>query len=122
VVEDSVPLTMIIQAALSKEGYKVLIAYDGLEGYKRAVSERPRLIITDQIMPRMDGYTLLDSLRSNPMIAAIPVIMQSGKASAEDEQKALDFGFDDFIPKPINVVRIVSRVKHMLRVSNKFGN
>ena len=120
-VEDSIPVTMIVQAALIKEGYTVLIAYDGLEGYKLAVSERPRLIITDLIMPRMDGYTLLSSLRSNPMTADIPVIMLSGKASAEEEQKALDFGFDDFIPKPINVVRIVSRVKRVLRVSNKFG-
>jgi CheY-like chemotaxis protein len=121
VVEDSVPATMIIQAALIKEGFTVLIAYDGLEGYKQAISERPRLIITDLVMPRMDGYTLLNSLRSNPMTDHIPVIMLSGKASAEEEQKALDFGFDDFIPKPINVVRIVSRVKRVLRVSGKVG-
>lgn len=121
VVEDSNPMAMVIQAALIKHGYAVLIACDGLEGYKLAVAERPRLIITDLIMPRMDGYTLLSTLRSNPMTVDIPVIMLSGKASAEEEQKALDFGFDDFIPKPINVVRIVSRVKRVLRISNKFA-
>lgn len=121
VVEDSSPMAMVVQAALIKNGYAVLIACDGLEGYKLAVAERPRLIITDLIMPRMDGYTLLSTLRSNPMTVDIPVIMLSGKASAEEEQKALDFGFDDFIPKPINVVRIVSRVKRVLRISNKFG-
>ena len=120
VVDDSVPAAMVAQTALIKEGYKVLVAHDGLEGYQLAVSERPRLIITDLIMPRMDGYTLLSSLRSNPMTADIASILLTGKASDEEEQKALDFGFDDFIAKPASVLRIVSRVKRVIQLTKKY--
>lgn len=120
VVDDSVPAAMVAQTALVKEGYKVLVAHDGLEGYQLAISERPRLIITDLIMPRMDGYTLLSSLKANPMTADIAAIMLTGKASDEEEQKALDFGFDDFIAKPVSVMRIVSRVKRVLQLTKKY--
>jgi CheY-like chemotaxis protein len=120
VIEDSVPVATVVQTVLVKEGYKVLMAHDGLEGFKLAISERPRLIITDLAMPRMDGYTLLRSIKSNPMTVDIAVIMLTCKASAEEEQKALDFGFDDFIPKPVNPLRLVSRVKRVLKLTKKY--
>jgi CheY-like chemotaxis protein len=120
VVEDSVPVATVVQTVLVKEGYNVLMAHDGLEGFKLAISERPRLIITDLAMPRMDGYTLLRSIRSNPMTVDIAVIMLTCKASAEEEHKALDFGFDDFIPKPVNPLRLVSRVKRVLKLTKKY--
>lgn len=120
VVEDSATIATIIQVALVKEGYKVLLAPDGLEALKIAVSERPKLIITDSIMPRMDGYGLLRAIKANPMTSEIPVIMLTSKASTEDEQKALEFGFSDFIPKPVQPVRVVSRVKHILDMTKKY--
>jgi len=120
VVEDSAPVAAVIQVALAREGYPVLMASDGLEGLKVAVSERPRLIITDSVMPRMDGFGLLRALKANPMTAEIPVIMLTSKASSEDEQKALEFGFIDFIPKPVQPVRVVSRVKRALEITKKY--
>jgi CheY-like chemotaxis protein len=120
VVEDSTPLASIIQAALVKAGYEVLLAGDGLEALKIALSERPKLIITDSVMPRMDGYGLLRAIKANPMTSEIPVIMLTSKASTEDEQKALEFGFSDFIPKPVQPVRVVSRVRHILAMTKKY--
>ncbi len=120
VVEDSTPVATIIQMALVKEGYKVLLATDGLEALKIAISERPKLIITDSVMPRMDGYGLLRAIKGNPMTSEIPIIMLTSKASTEDEQKALEFGFSDFIPKPVQPLRVVSRVKHVLDMMKKF--
>ncbi|NTW99645.1 MAG: response regulator [Geobacteraceae bacterium] len=120
VVEDSAPIASIIQMALVKEGYKVLMASDGLEGLKIALSGRPKLIITDSVMPRMDGYGLLRAIKANPMTAEIPVIMLTSKTTTEDEQQALEFGFSDFIPKPVQPVRVVSRVKHILDMAKKF--
>lgn len=120
VAEDSLPIATLIQAALVKEGYKVLLALDGLEALKIAISERPKLIITDSVMPRMDGYGLLRAIRANPMTSGIPVIMLTSKASTEDEQKALEFGFSDFIPKPVQPLRVVSRVKHILDMTKKY--
>ena len=98
----------------------MLVAHDGLEGLKLAVSERPSVIITDSVMPRMDGYGLLRAIKGNPMTSDIPVIMLTSKASSEDEQKALEFGFIDFIPKPVQPLRVVSRVKHVLELTKKY--
>lgn len=119
-VEDSPAVTSVIQVALSKEGFSVLTAVDGLEGLKVAVAERPLLIITDSVMPRMDGYGLLRAIKANQMTADIPVIMLTSKASTEDEQKALEFGFIDFIPKPVQPVRVVSRVKRVLELTKRY--
>jgi len=120
VVEDSTTVATVIQVALSKEGFNVLVAHDGLEGLKLAVSERPSVVITDSVMPRMDGYGLLRAIKGNPMTSDIPVIMLTSKASSEDEQKALEFGFIDFIPKPVQPLRVVSRVKHVLELTKKY--
>ncbi|MDA8412406.1 MAG: response regulator [Desulfobacteraceae bacterium] len=120
VVEDSTPVATVIQVALVKEGYSVIIAADGLEGLKQAITERPQLIITDLTMPRMDGFGLLRALKGNPMTSEIPVIMLTAKASSAEEQKALEFGFFDFIPKPVQPVRVVSRVKRALELSKKY--
>lgn len=120
IAEDSLPVATVIQMALVKEGFKVLLASDGLEALKIALAERPRLIITDSVMPRMDGYGLLRAIKANPMTSEIPVIMLTSKASTEDEQKALEFGFSDFIPKPVQPLRVVSRVKHVLGQADKY--
>ena len=120
VVEDSTTVSTVIQVALSREGFNVLIAHDGLEGLKLAISERPRVIITDSVMPKMDGFGLLRAIKANPMTSEIPVIMLTSKASTEDEQKALEFGFIDFIPKPVQPMRIVARVKHVLQLTKKY--
>ena len=120
IVEDSTAVAAVIQAALTKEGYTVIVANDGLEGLKLAISERPLLIVTDSVMPRMDGFGLLRALKANPMTSEIPVIMLTSKASSEDEQKALEFGFIDFIPKPVQPVRVVSRVKRVLELTKKY--
>lgn len=119
VVDDSGPVAMVIEAALTRAGYSVLRASDGLEGLKLAISERPTLVITDSVMPRMDGFGLLRALKANPMTSEIPVIMLTSKASSEEEQKALEFGFIDFIPKPVQPLRVVSRVRRALELTKK---
>lgn len=119
VVEDSSAVAGVIQAALNKEGYRVFVAADGMEGLKLAISEQPQLIITDSVMPRMDGYGMMRALKANPVTSQIPVIMLSSKATSEDEQKALEFGFIDFISKPVQSMRVLTRVKRALELSRK---
>lgn len=111
VVDDSQAIAAVIQAALQKEGYEVFIAHDGIEGLKAAMTQLPDLIISDTVMPRMDGYSLKNALAATPSTASIPMILLTSKASGEDEQKALEAGFLDFIPKPVQTIRVVSRVK-----------
>jgi CheY-like chemotaxis protein len=111
VVEDSPSVAAIIQVALQKTGYEVIVGHDGIEGLKLAVANVPDLIICDLVMPRMDAYGLKRALQAEPATAQIPIILITAKGSGEEEEKALDSGFLDFIPKPIQPIRIISRVR-----------
>lgn len=122
VVEDSPTVATVIQAALVKEGYNVITSKDGIEALKMTLTHRPQLVITDAQMPRLDGYGFLRAVKANPITASIPVIMLTGRASTDEEQKALDAGFFDFIPKPVQPLRVVSRVKRALELSKKIKN
>ena len=87
-----------------------------------AIAENPDLIICDSVMPRMDGFAMLRAMRANPATSAIPAILLTSKASGEEEQKAFEAGFLDFIPKPVQPIRVITRVKHafnLLRAMQK---
>ena len=101
--------------ALKKEGYSIYRARNGAEGLKIATQLQPDLIITDIVMPRMDGIEMFKALQANGEIDNIPVIVLSAKAAAEDEYELLEMGFFDFIAKPINPIRLLARVKRALR-------
>jgi len=103
------------EAALKKEGYTIYKAKNGAEGLKIAIQLHPNLIITDIVMPRMDGVEMFKALKANGEIDNIPVIALSSKTTAEDESNILEMGFFDFIAKPINPIRLVARVKRALR-------
>jgi CheY-like chemotaxis protein len=116
VVEDSLPVALLVRATLEKEGYEVETGRDGLEGLKLAIKHKPDLIVCDLLMPRIDGYGLKRALQANPATADIPMILLTCKASAEEEQKALESGFFDFIAKPVQPIRVASRVKRALQI------
>lgn len=116
VVDDSSAVTAVISAALRKEGYAVIEAGDGVEGLKQAIAEKPDLIVSDSIMPKMDGFSMMRAIRANPSTANIPAILLTSKASGEDEQRAFEAGFLDFVPKPVQPIRIVSRVRHAFSI------
>jgi CheY-like chemotaxis protein len=103
------------EAALLREGFTIHKARTGVDGLKLAAQHRPNLIITDIILPRMDGIELFKTLQENSDLSDIPVIAHTGKSSAEDEYKLLEMGFYDFITKPINPVRLQARVKRAMR-------
>ncbi|HJV36649.1 response regulator, partial [Geomonas sp.] len=111
VVDDSTEITSEIAQALSKEGYQMLMANDGVQGLTIAFSQRPDLILCDATLPRMDGYALMRAVKANPATAGTPIILLTAKVSPEEEHRALKSGFQDFIAKPMMTVRVVARVK-----------
>jgi CheY-like chemotaxis protein len=116
VIDDSQLILMIVETALLREGYEVFTACDGLQGVKMAISCNPDLIISDEVMPQMDGYTLLRTLKADPLTSDIPIILLTAKTSPEDEHEALKSGFADFIAKPVVPVRIVARVNRIFGI------
>lgn len=111
IIDDSMVTTQVLDIALRKEGYEVLVAGDGIEGLKLAISHHPDLIVCDLFMPRMDGYAFMLALKTHADMAAIPVILMTARASMEEEHKALKAGFIDFIGKPAMPTRVISRIK-----------
>lgn len=120
VVDDQELVRAAVLAALKREGYNLLEAENGADGVKVTVQQKPHLIISDTVMPRMDGYEMFRTLKGNPQTKEIPIIALSSKSSADEEAKLLEMGYYDFIAKPINPIRLVARVKHAIRLI--YGN
>jgi CheY-like chemotaxis protein len=119
VVDDTRSVAAIVEVALKKEGYDVLVAYDGLDALKLAVAEVPDLVLCEATIPRMDGYGLFRALLKNPATADIPVILLTSKGSGEEEQRALGAGFFDFIAKPVQPIRVVARVGRAFEIMKR---
>jgi len=98
---------------LSAEGYRVLSAADGESGLRRAIDEKPDLILLDIMMPKLDGYAVCSELRrlSNP----VPILMLTAKGQVEDRVTGLDAGADDYLVKPFSTEELLARVRAMLR-------
>ncbi len=120
-IDPSLVVTKLLQHALEKEGYELFVAHDGVEGLKLAFSRHPDLILCDLMMPRMDSYTFMHAVRAHPDTAGIPVILLSAKVSCEEEQRALEAGFANFIAKPAMPIRVIVAVKRALAAGGTEG-
>lgn len=117
VVEDN-ELNREILCAILKESYQVLQAENGQAALAllRRQGEEISLILLDVVMPEMDGYTLLDILRGDPVLSSIPVIVTTQSSSEEDEVTALSHGATDFVPKPYRPQVILHRVASLINL------
>ena len=119
IVEDDVNIREIERYALKNSGYEVEEFESGESLFKRLERAVPSLLLLDIMLPDEDGLEILGKLRANKNTAAIPVIMVTAKTSELDKVKGLDLGADDYITKPFGVMELISRVKAMLRRSQK---
>ena len=115
VVDDDPVILKLLEVNFSMEGFDVLSAVDGVDGLERIRVDRPDIVVTDIMMPRMNGIELLEAMRADPDIAAIPVILLSAKAQTDDVRAGLDAGADDYITKPFEPLELVDRVTKLLR-------
>jgi len=114
VVDDDAATRRLLGETLTSAGYEVTGAKDGDVGFKKALKEKPSLIITDILMPVRDGYQLAKDLRSNPETAAIPIMMLTGLTEEHDELKAFQEGVDDYVVKPVRPRILQARVAALL--------
>jgi DNA-binding response OmpR family regulator len=113
IIEDELPMRTALTDVLAAEGYRVIGAGDGEIGLRRAIEEKPDLILLDIMMPRLDGYAVCSELRrlSNP----VPILMLTAKGQVEDRVTGLDAGADDYLVKPFSTEELLARVRAMLR-------
>lgn len=115
VVEDEKPIAEILKVNLTKNGYKVLNAYDGEEALRLALTTEPDLILLDVMLPKMDGFTVCKKVRET---SATPIIMLTARAEEVDKVLGLELGADDYITKPFSLRELMARVKANLRRSS----
>jgi DNA-binding response OmpR family regulator len=119
VVDDDPVILRLLQVNFELEGIGVVLAVDGEEGLKLAQSDPPDLVISDIMMPKVNGLELLAALRSSPDTAAMPVILLSAKAQVADVQRGLELGADDYITKPFDPLELIDRVYKVLAKSRR---
>ncbi len=115
VVEDEEDIVRLITFHLTKEGYRVISAGNGLSALELAAAEKPDLYILDIMLPGLDGLEVCRRLRSFPVTAAAPVIFLSARNEEMDKVLGLELGADDYMVKPFSVRELIARVRAMLR-------
>jgi DNA-binding response OmpR family regulator len=113
IIEDEKDLVMGLKFNLEARSFSVIEAYDGEEGCKKALSEKPDLILLDIMMPKKNGYEVCRELKEK--MPGVPIIMLTAKSQEEDIVAGLDMGADDYISKPFSVLELIARIKAALR-------
>jgi DNA-binding response OmpR family regulator len=113
-VDDSPTILMMEKMILAKEPYALVVAKDGHEALAKARSERPDLILLDVVMPKMDGFQVLKTLRGEQATRTIPIIMVTTRGEASNIEGAYASGCTDYVTKPFDGFELISRIRNYL--------
>jgi CheY-like chemotaxis protein len=113
-VEDNEMNLDMLSRRLVRQGFEVISAQDGAAGVAKAGAEKPALILMDMSLPVIDGWEATRRLKADPATRAIPVIALTAHAMAEDREKALAAGCDDYDTKPIELPRLLEKIKKFI--------
>jgi DNA-binding response OmpR family regulator len=115
VVDDDAWILRMVTTVLEKRGYEIFTARDGEEGLQQAQQVIPDLIVTDVMMPKLDGWALVKQLRATPQLAFTPVIFLTALGSDEDRIRGFRLGADDYLAKPFRFEELDLRVAKALK-------
>jgi DNA-binding response OmpR family regulator len=119
VVDDDVAIVSLLRANLEMSGYRVQVAYDGVEALEKIQAEMPDLVILDIQMPRLSGWEVLRDLRRHEKTAMLPVIMLTILGDSENITRGWSEGVDCYIPKPFDVDEVMAMIARLLEVSGE---
>ena len=114
VADDDPWILRMVANVLGKRGYQVEVAADGEDALEKAIARTPDLLITDVMMPKMDGWTLVKALRARPEMAFLPVVFLTGLSSDDDRIRGFRLGADDYMAKPFRFEELDLRVERTL--------
>ncbi len=113
-VEDNDDNIYMLKSRLTRAGHTVLVATDGAQGVAMAASERPDLVLMDLSLPVLDGWEAARRIKAAPETSGIPIIALTAHAMAGDQEKALAAGCDDFDTKPVELSRLLGKIRALL--------
>ena len=117
VIEDDLRVSELIKRGLEEQGFSATVAYDGVMGKKLALQHPYELIITDIILPKMDGLELCKHLREANL--EIPIIMLTALGTTDDKLEGFDAGADDYLVKPFEIRELMARIRVLLKRQSK---
>lgn len=112
VVDDSITVRRVTQRLLQREGYRVMLAADGLQAMERLQDERPTLVLSDIEMPRMDGFDLLRNIRADQKLQGLPVVMITSRIAQKHREMARDLGANHYLGKPYSDEELLGLIQH----------
>ncbi|OJU99619.1 MAG: DNA-binding response regulator, partial [Verrucomicrobia bacterium 61-8] len=115
VVEDESDVVDLLRYNLSRAGFGVIIANDGVEGLEMARKNRPDIIVLDLMLPRMDGLAVCKALKREAETEQMPIVMLTAKSEPNERVNGLELGADDYVTKPFSPRELVLRVQALLR-------
>ena len=113
-VEDNEDNIYVVKSRFARAGFTVLVATDGEQGVAMAAAERPDLILMDLRLPVLDGWEATRRIKAQPETRHIPIIALTAHAMSGDREKALAAGCDDFDTKPVEMPRLLEKVRALL--------
>ena len=119
VIDDEQAINELIKINLELVGYRVIQALDGIKGFALAKQELPNAIILDVMMPEVDGYTVAQRIRQNPLTKNIPILMLTALSQLKDKVRGFDIGIDDYLVKPFEMEELKVRIRAILKRSNQ---
>ena len=114
VIDDDPVILELLRVNFEIEGFEVVAAADGVEGLAKASGAKPDVILSDIMMPRMDGLEVVARLKAGAGTRHIPIILLSAKAQNAEVQQGLDAGADDYVTKPFDPLELIDRVNAVL--------
>ena len=114
-VEDNEFNRDILCRRLERLGYEVIVAVNGIEGVEKAHIELPDIILMDLCLPELDGWEAVRQIRASDETKAIPLIALTAHAMVGDREKALEAGCDDYDTKPVNMERLIGKLKNAVQ-------
>ena len=118
IVDDAPSILEIAQRFLERDGFATLTASDGLSAIKLARERQPQLVVLDVMLPRLDGWAVLEALREE---SQVPVIMLTARGEESDRLRGLNCGADDYLVKPFSPLELTARVRAILRRGRPLG-
>jgi two-component system copper resistance phosphate regulon response regulator CusR len=115
VIEDEPKTGDYLQRGLTESGFAVRLARNGRDGLAIAREDEIELVVLDVMLPRMDGWQVLEALRASPGTEQIPVLFLTARDEVEDRVRGLELGADDYLVKPFAFVELVARIRTLLR-------
>lgn len=113
-VDDSASIRQMVSFTLKSAGYEVVEAVDGMDGLEKAKSKPISLVLTDQNMPRMDGITLIKTLRGMPQYAAVPILMLTTESSDAMKTQGRAAGATGWLVKPFDPQKLIEVVRKVI--------